>query len=160
MSQIFKNLASGPVPPSVPTSFVTDNGTAIPALNILNVNGGPGVVVSANPNGSNNMLISINEVAENYTNVNFGMSPYTVLSTDYFLSVDSSGGPVTINLPNAPTTNQQFIIKDRLGQSLVNNITIKSLGGVTTIDQQASYTFVDNFESLECLYNSSNYEVF
>ena len=39
MSQVIKNLAGGPVPPQVPTSFVTDNGTAVPLLNILDVNG-------------------------------------------------------------------------------------------------------------------------
>ncbi len=39
MSQVIKNLASGPVPPSVATSYVTQDGTAIPLANVLIVNG-------------------------------------------------------------------------------------------------------------------------
>ncbi len=88
------------------------------------------------------------------------MSPYTVTATDYFISVDSSGGAVVINLPDAPSTNRQFIVKDRLGNAGTNTITVKSLSGVTTIDTDATYVFEDEFESLECLYNSGNYEVF
>ncbi len=39
MSQIYKTLSSGgPIPPVIPTSFVTQNGTAVPAANILIVN--------------------------------------------------------------------------------------------------------------------------
>ena len=64
MSQIIKNLASGPVPPAVATSYVTDDGTAIPALNILNVNGldsiennANGILTRANPNLSNNLEV-------------------------------------------------------------------------------------------------------
>ena len=99
--------------------------------------------------------------AFNYTNVTFAMSPYTVTATDYYISVDATGGPVVINLPNTPTTDREFVVKDRLGQATpVNTITIKSLGGVTTIDGQANYIMVDPYESLECLYHSANYEIF
>ena len=40
MSQIYKTLtSSGPIPPNIPTSFTTQNGTATPAANILIING-------------------------------------------------------------------------------------------------------------------------
>lgn len=44
------NSAVGPVPPTVATSYVTDAGTAVPALNILNVFGGVGTATSASGN--------------------------------------------------------------------------------------------------------------
>lgn len=160
MSQFFIGTSVGSLPPSVPTSFVTDSGTVIPAANTVNVNGGPGIQVIANPTGSNNMEILLTEASPSYTNVTSGMSPYTTSSTDYFISVDASGGPVTINLPDTTTANRQFIIKDRLGFSLSNNIIVKSLTGASTVDGQPSYTFTDNYESLECLFHGSNYEGF
>lgn len=160
MSQFFQGVTSGSLPPSVPTSFITDSGTVVPAGNIVNVTGGDGVEVIASPNGSNNMVINLTEIAPQYTSVTFAMSPYTVTATDYFISVDATGGPITINLPDSPTADRQFIIKDRMGQSLINNIIIKSLTGASTIDGQPSYTFTDNYESIECLFHGTNYESF
>jgi|SRR4051812_31023652 hypothetical protein len=160
MSQFYQGVTTGSLPPTVPTSFVTDSGTVVPSGNIVNVNGGPGVEVIANPNGSNNMVIELTEVSPAYTNVTFAQSPYTVLSTDYFISVDATGGPVIINLPDSPSANKEFVIKDRLGQSQTNNIIVKSLTGASTVDGQVSYTFTDNYESLECLFHVANYEGF
>lgn len=186
MSQISKRTTSaGPVGTVTSFSFTDANGfdgtvtnpTTTPNLTlatsvgdnqVLYASGGAlvgtgvgtaGQVLTSNGVG-NAPTFQDNAGGEQYTNVTSAMSPYTVTATDYYLSVDSSGGPVTINLPDSPTPSRQFVIKDRLGQAQTNNITVKSLSGVTTLDQQASYTFVDNFESLECLFHTANYEVF
>ena len=95
-----------------------------------------------------------------YTNVTHAMSPYTVLATDHYLSVDCSAGVVTINLPDAPPDKTQYIIKDRLGNSSIDAITIKSLTGASTMDTEVSYILGDNFEAISVVYHSSNYELF
>lgn len=67
MSQIYKDLTSGPVPPGVPTQFTADDATiAIPAANNLNVfsrdttdNNVNGVQTTADPNGSDNLYVEL-----------------------------------------------------------------------------------------------------
>ncbi len=59
-------------------------------------------------------------------------SPYTVLGTDYFISVDTSGGAVTITLPAATAVaGRTFVIRDTGGAAAASNITIG--GGGTNL---------------------------
>lgn len=166
MSQIYKSAASGG---GVVTSVTGTNGvTADPTTGAVVISGVNATTASVGVASFNPLDFSviggavslIGTTPNSYTNVTFAMSPYTVNATDYYLSVDATGGAVTINLPDSTTTNRQFIIKDRLGQSQTNHITVKSLTGASTIDGQSNYMFVDNYESLECLFHGTNYEGF
>lgn len=151
------NTSGGPSPPSVATTYQTDSGTATPALNILNVLGGPGATTTGS---GNTVTVIVDGTAPTYVNVTAAMSPYTVLADDYFISCDSTLGPITILLPNAPTTYDQFIVKDRTGTADTNNITVTTVGGVVTIDGVTSYVFDEEYESIETLFNGSSFEIF
>lgn len=96
----------------------------------------------------------------NYTSVLIGASPYSALATDYYISCVSSGGAITIKLPNAPTTNRLFIIKDQSGNASVNNISITTVGGAVTIDGQTTYTIAGNYGAVQLLFNGTSYEVY
>jgi hypothetical protein len=64
------------------------------------------------------------------TTVLFVDSPYTVLGTDYFISVDTSGGAITVTLPNAATlAGRTYVIRDTGGAAAASNITIGTGGG-------------------------------
>lgn len=77
MSQIYKTIASGPIPPTIPTTFVTDvNSPAIPAANILNVLGNDTTENNANgirtdgSSGGNTLTVQLtNRLQGNTTTV-------------------------------------------------------------------------------------------
>jgi hypothetical protein len=98
-------------------------------------------------------------ISNNVTGVDFAESPYTVLSTDYFLAVNATGGPVTVNLPPSPGTGKIFIIKDTAGIAATNHITISASGGVL-IDGLASQVMNTNYESISVIFDGVNYEIF
>ncbi len=100
MSQAIKNLASGPVPPSVAQSYVTDSGIAIPAANILNVFGGSGITTS----GAGN-TITINVVDDGFPWTDKSITFNAIAQNGYFCT-----GVLTVNLPAAPTQGNTIII--------------------------------------------------
>lgn len=154
------NVAGGGGGGSPIQTITGDTGGAItPSANNINLVGGPGVSV-AGVLATHTLTINVTGVVPSYVNVTFGLSPYTVTATDYFISCDTSGGPITILAPNAPTTGDQFIIKDRTGNALTNNITLTTVGGVVLIDGSAVYTFDEPYEAVEMLFNGTSYEIF
>lgn len=64
------------------------------------------------------------------TSVVFADSPYTVLGTDYLISVDTSGGATTVTLPDAAAVaGRTYVIRDTGGAAAASNITIGTGGG-------------------------------
>jgi|SRR5271170_39805 len=96
----------------------------------------------------------------NYTAVNHAASPYTVLTTDDYLGVTTSGGVVSVLLPNAPATGRVLYIKDTSGTSATSNISVTTIGGAVTIDGATTYTIATNYEAINVIFNGTAYEVF
>lgn len=138
-----------------------DTGGAVPpTANNINIVGGTGVTVAGNP-GTSTLTINLTDVATSYVNV-VGPTTYDVTASDYFISCNSTGGAITIRLPNVPTQYDQYVIKDRTGTAggVGTAITVTTVGGAVLIDGAASYTISDNFESIELLFNGTSYEIF
>lgn len=125
-----------------------------PVLNTLTA--GSGISI-ANAAGSIT-ITNTGGSAFTYTNVN--SSPYVVLPADQYLGVDCSGAPITIQLPNAPSTGRVFVIKDRTGSSATNTITVTTVGGVVLIDGAASRAMILNYSSLNLLFDGTTYQVY
>ena len=132
--------------------LITSN-TGVPSL--LANSGTPGFILTANAGAPP----SWQAPSTPYTNV--ASSPYTVLATDAYISVDCSGIPITLNFPNAPTSKQTWVVKDRTGSANVNHITINTPGGTVTFDGSNTYTLDDMYESIQIIANpGGNYEIY
>jgi hypothetical protein len=118
--------------------------------------GGTGISTT----GSGNTITINNTFNMAYKAISVTDSPYTVLDTDDFISVDASGGAVTVRLPNSTTVGREIVIKDRTGSAATNNITVTTVGGAVTIDGQITYVFTDPYESIDLMFGSSVYQTF
>ena len=91
MSQIYKQVTAGSLPPSVPTTFHTDNGDAVPSANILNVVGGNG----ASTSGSGN-TVTVTVVTDGMPWIDEAVTFNAAVQTGYFCT-----GTITANLPSS-----------------------------------------------------------
>jgi len=110
--------------------------------------------------GSISIASSGTPLINTYTSIAFADSPYTVLSTDYYISVNTSGGAITILFPDAPTTNRTFVVKDRTGNSTANNITLTTVGGAVLIDGSATQPINNNYRANSLMFNATSYEIY
>lgn len=142
---------------TIATTYVEDTGSAVPALGILNVLGTAGITTSG---AGNTITITGSGSAFNYTNVT-GPVTYVVLTTDHYISCDSTLGAITLQFPNAPTFKQLWIVKDRTGTGSTNNINITTPGGTVTFDGLTTYIMNSNYQAINLLANMSPaYEVY
>lgn len=136
-------------------------GAVPPTAGNINVLGAGNLTVSGNA-GTSTLTISENSAVliTSYKSIAFADSPYTVLDSDYYISVDTSGGAITIRFPNAPTTLRSWIVKDRTGNALANNITLTTVGGAVLIDGATSKLMNINHQADEIMFNATSFEIY
>lgn len=117
-----------------------------------------GTGISVTPGANTITIAATGTTSLTYTNVN--TTPYVVLVTDEYLSVDTSALAITIQLPNAATLGRAFIIKDRIGAAATRNITVTTVGGAVNIDGATTFVMNTAFESINVIGNGSTYEVY
>ena len=123
------------------------------------ITAGTGITVTP---GANTITIAATGTTTlNYVQVNHATgAPYVVLATDDYISCDSSGGTITINMPNAPATGRVLIVKDRTASASTNNITVTTVGGAINIDGATTFVMNTNYEAAQFIFNGTTYEVF
>jgi trimeric autotransporter adhesin len=163
-NQITASAATGSVTLSTPSTFIAPGSiasttTITGATGITATTGGVTATAGGLTATAGGLTVTAGAYVEPYTAIAFANSPYSALTTDYYISVNTSGGAITVKLPNAPTTGRVFVIKDNSGNANANNLSITTVGGSVTIDGATTYTISQNYGSITVVFNATSYEV-
>lgn len=110
--------------------------------------------------GPNTLTIASGTGAATLDYISTAASPYVAAADDYYISSDATAGARTIQLPDAPAVGRAFVVKDQVGISGTNNITITTVGGVVLIDGATTYVLNTNYQSAQFIFNGTSYEVY
>ncbi len=118
------NTAAGPVPPTVPTSFVTDSGTAVPAANILNV---------VTPGGGTQGIVT----SGSGSTITITLTDTTLTGTATTVGATTANINVNIPIPTNSTTsciiNVAGFSSDNLGLGGESIGAVRNVAGVLTV---------------------------
>ena len=150
---------TGAISPSVATSYVTDDGTAVPSSNVLDILGGTDITVSGS---GNTVLIS-------YTGSSAGLvwnavSGNTNMAVGNGYVIQTSSGVTSMTLPTVASstfgnivaidcyTNQGFQVNQNAGNQILfgtSETTSGVSGSIQTVTGALSYSSL----TLVCVYN-------
>ena len=83
-------------------------------------------------------------------------SAYEATASDYVVAVNTSGGAVTITLPENAAAGTTYIVKDTAGSAASNAVTV-SRKTADTIDGQTSVSITSNYGAITVVSNGSNW---
>lgn len=90
---------------------------------------------------------------------NVSSSPYSVVSTDEILFVNSASTAITIQLPN-PASSRQIYIKDVGANATTNHITLKQFASEKIENSTSNYLIYANLKGLYLVSDLTNWWVF
>lgn len=99
-------------------------------------------------------VISVSEGVISTVLVNNAASPYSVISSDYYIGVKGTGAVITINLP-VGTDGRTLIIKSEAGQT--SDIVINP-NGTETIENTTNFTILAETDgSVTLVFRNTNW---
>lgn len=115
------------------------------------------------PRGVHGQKLNITQAGQ----LEWAFKDLLIVSSGSFVTLDSTSRRIVINktigsvtsvfLPSAPIYGQEVLIKDGKGDANTNTITISASG--TTIDGISTFVMSQNYQSMDFLYNGTEWNI-